>query len=325
MTINKNKERRNKKRMDLVEYIQEMWKRLTGKNEPIDYNETYNKINDIKDSVELPEKPDLSLGVKEYERIDYKPPTDEELENTAKQSLAEYANLSKASIENEIASLISKYETDKTNNEASYTRTLNALKSAYEQAKEEVNNDALKRGLARSSIAGNSVASIESEHANSKATAINEFEKKNAEIDAQISGLETKRQKAMDDFNISYTAKLTEEINKLKSERADNEQEAIKYNNSLAEKENKEKVDRAKAESDIYTERLAQLDKEREIKSNPTEVEQDKIYQQIYEVLRDKLLSMSALDAKEEIANNDIYSKYLSSAYYYKLYNEFGR
>ncbi len=51
----------------------------------------------------------------------------------------------------------------------------------------------------------------------------------------------------------------------------------------------------------------------------------EKRYQQIYTVLRDKLLTMSPQEAKQEITNNPIYSSYLSKPYYYKLFDEFGR
>ena len=64
---------------------------------------------------------------------------------------------------------------------------------------------------------------------------------------------------------------------------------------------------------------------ERELQDNLSAAEQDKKYQEIYGVLRDKLLTMSAQEAQNEIKNNSIYRAYLSDAYFYKLYDEFGR
>ena len=151
-----------------------------------------------------------------------------------------------------------------------------------------------------------------------------EYEAAQADVDAKISELDVKRQKAMDDFDIAYTAKLTEEINKLRSEREKLKTEALKYNNSLTEKENKEKIDKAKAESDLYTEQLAQKKAEEKLAEGDTATK-EKRYQQIYTVLRDKLLTMSPQEAKQEITNNPIYSSYLSKPYYYKLFDEFGR
>ncbi len=94
---------------------------------------------------------------------------------------------------------------------------------------------------------------------------------------------------------------------------------------SSAEKENKYAIDKAKAESDLYTESLAQQKEENKLKENLDAPTQDKIYQQVYSLLRDKLLTMGAADAREEVVKNPIYRQYLSDAYYYKLYDEFGR
>ena len=129
----------------------------------------------------------------------------------------------------------------------------------------------------------------------------------------------------MDEFNISYTAKLTEEINKLKEQREELKNEAIKYNNTLAEKEENERIEREKAESDLYSEALSQAKAERDLTDNPGVAEQDSRYQQIYTLLRDKLLTMSAQEAQNEVRNNSIYRAYLSDAYFYKLYDEFAR
>lgn len=186
-------------------------------------------------------------------------------------------------------------------------------------------NDALKRGLARSSIAANTVAALNSEKAGKAASAAESYYLAERDLEEKLAGLEVKRQKAMDDFNISYTAKLTEEINRLKAQRDELMSEALKYNNSLTEKENEEKLERQKAESELYTEALGQAKAERELQDNLSAAEQDKKYQEIYGVLRDKLLTMSAQEAQNEIKNNSIYRAYLSDAYFYKLYDEFGR
>ena len=252
-----------------------------------------------------------------YDRIEYDAPTDEEIEKNAQNSLKEYQQSGISSIENEIAALLEKYTSDKTVNTQAYENTLKSLNEAYESAIEAANNDAIKRGLARSSIALNTNAAINSEKAEKAAAASAEYNRLDADLTSKINGLEVERQKAMDEFNISYTAKLTEEINKLKEQREELKNEAIKYNNSLAEKEESERIEREKAESDLYSEALSQAKAERDLK--------EARYQQIYGILRDKLLTMSAQEAQNEIRNNSIYRTYLSDAYFYKLYDEFGR
>lgn len=311
--------------MNIVNYVNGLIKKASGKAEDGgDYADVLDKINEINSSGRLPEKPRVEAGAS-YERLEYDAPSDEEINNAAENSLSEYRRAGEASVENEIAALIEKYSSDKSANSEAYARTIKSLEDAYASAVEAAGNDALKRGLARSSIAANTVAALNSEKAGKAASAAESYYLAERDLEEKLAGLEVKRQKAMDDFNISYTAKLTEEINRLKAQRDELMSEALKYNNSLTEKENEEKLERQKAESELYTEALGQAKAERELQDNLSAAEQDKKYQEIYGVLRDKLLTMSAQEAQNEIKNNSIYRAYLSDAYFYKLYDEFGR
>lgn len=311
---------------DVIKYVQGLMKKMSQPktNEGDDYTDVFEKISEIKNQVGVPEKPNLGEGVK-YERIEYDAPTDDEIGEQAKASLSEYETASKNAIENEISSLFTKYGIDKQNNALAYENAVKSIEDAYKTAVESASNDALKRGVARSSIAVNTIGALEKSQAEAKVDASALYEKNKADLDAKISGLEAQRQKAMDEFNIAYTAKLTQQINALKAEREEKAQEAIRYNNSLTEKENKEHIDREKAESDLYTEALEQFKTEKKLKNDPDAVTQDVMYQQIYGVLRDKLLTMSAAEAKKEVNDNPLFRRYLSDAYFYKLYDEFGR
>mgnify|MGYP006978485220 CR=1 FL=1 len=311
--------------MNVISYIQNLLNRNKPKQNEYaasgNYEDVFEKIDAI-DNEYKRKKPTIPESGT-YERMDYVAPTDEEIAASAEATLGDYKRSGEQSVENEIAALLEKYATDKNNNAKSYEKTLRSLSAAYEAAIEEARYDALKRGLARSSVAANTTAALAGEKAAKTAEAVADYESAQADVDAKISELGVKRQKAMDDFNIAYTAKLTEEINKLKSEREKLKAEALRYNNSLTEKENKEKIDKAKAESDLYTEELAQRAAEAKLPENAEE--KDRKYQSIYTVLRDKLLTMTAAEAKIEIVKNPIYSQYLSGPYYYKLYDEFGR
>lgn len=311
--------------MNISTYIRGLVQKASGKaDDNSDYADILDKINEINATTQIPEKPDLGDGIT-YDRIEYDAPSDEEIEKRAQDSLKEYEQAGVSSIENEIAALLEKYTSDKNVNTATYESTLKSLNDAYQSAIEAANNDALKRGLARSSIALNTTAAINSEKADKAAAAAAEYNRQDADLTSKINGLEVERQKAMDEFNISYTAKLTEEINKLKEQREELKNEAIKYNNTLAEKEENERIEREKAESDLYSEALSQAKAERDLTDNPGVAEQDSRYQQIYTLLRDKLLTMSAQEAQNEVRNNSIYRAYLSDAYFYKLYDEFAR
>ena len=311
--------------MSIINYVRGLLDKLEGKDKDADdYSKVYEQINEINSQNNLPEKIKIEPS-KSYERLVYDAPTDEEIVNNATSELADYKNAGINSVENEIKGLIEKYSADREVNAKSLEKTLKSLADAYAVAKEEVNADAIKRGLARSSIAINNQNALSQEKARKTSEAQAEANAVDAEIDNKIAGLEVERQKALDNFNIAYTARLTEQINKLKAEREEKVAETLKYNNSLAQKEKEEEIDRKKAESDLYSEALDQKLKEAKVKENETEEEKDLKYQKIYNILREKLLSMSPQSAYYQIRNNSIYSQYLSNAYFYKLYDEFGR
>lgn len=310
--------------MNVISYVKGLLSKLDGADESAtDYGDVCEKINKINGEGSLPERQTISSD--KYERMTYDAPTDEELKAKAEAGLAEYKAAGAASVENEIKALIEKYTADKSASEQGLERTLKSLNDAYAVAVEEVNADALKRGLARSSVALNNQAALSGERAEKESTARAEAEARTAELDEKLSALELQRQKALDEFNIAYTVKLTERINELSAEREKKQNEVLKYNNGLTEKENDDAIAKAKAESALYGEALEQRLAENKIADSETEAEKDVKYQKIYDVLREKLLSMSAQKAYDEVRNNAVYRAYLSNAYYYKLYDEFGR
>lgn len=314
--------------MNITTYVQDLMKKLSGsassssasaKNE----TELLNKIAQIRSSV-LPEKTTLGSG-KTYQRLEYDAPTDEEIQESAGKSLESYRREGLNTIESEIESQKEKYNADAESLAGARDKTLTAVNDAYSAAKEALDADVIKRGLARSSIAVARSGALEGERAAKSAQAYSDYEGAIADIDAKLSELSVKRQKAIDDFNVAYTAKLTETINELSDKRAQLAKEAIKYNNTLTEKENDEQVARAKAEESIYSQALSNAQKESAITDDPGRVASQRVYDEIYKVMREYLSSMTPSAAYEEMKNNPLYRSSLSDAYYYKLYDEFAR
>lgn len=307
--------------MTLKEYLQH----LKANGNPLSDQEIADSVKDIYDSsTRFPEKPDLGENVS-YERMEYDVLSDDEINENAKNSLKEYENSSIKAIEDGIDGLNKKYESDKVTNTENYEKGKSETQDAYEKARQTTSDDMLKRGLARSSIAVEKVSSLNKSEAEALAGQAEKYQNEINAIDSEINALESKRQDALNDFNIAYTVKLTNEINSLKAERNEKETAALKYNNSLAEKEYQEKIKKAEAESSLYTEALNQKTKENAIEKDVSSKAQNEIYRQVYELLRANLEAMSIPEAKKAILENPIYKNNLSTAYYYKLYDEFGR
>ena len=271
------------------------------------------------ESSKLPAKPQLD-EVPEYERVNYEAPTDEELNKSAQDELSYYKQSGEDGIVRENEELKRKYERDVESANTAHSEAVAATEQSYAGAKQNVDNDMLKRGLARSSIAVNKKAELENGEAAAKANLAAALNSKITEINEQLSSLDAQREKALNDFNLAYAAKLTQRITELKNERDKKQTEAIKYNNTLAEKEHEQKVNKTVKENSLYESALKQQQLESEMQ-NLTNADYEKIYQTIAQTLR----SINMHDAREIILNNPRIAQSVSPQYYYKLYDEFCR
>lgn len=306
--------------MEFIDYI----KSLFGSNK------NNKKLDDVKSQIAemqkptaMPEKPTLP-DAPTYDRIEYDAPTDEQLAAAAEAELAAYKQAGQTAVENEHSATRAELETQKQAAAQKTQAQQKAIDLAYDRADKQTSDDALKRGVARSSIAVNRMADLAAARADEQAAVSKAHADAVAALDGQIGGLETKRQQALDAFNISLAAKLTERINALKSDRASKQSEATKYNNSLTEKESDAARDKLKQESALYSEQLKQIEKEHELeKKYGTQSEQR--YQAAYALLRDALSDMSPSEARNAVRNDEFFTNNLSQYWYYKLYNEFAR
>ncbi|MDR2201643.1 MAG: hypothetical protein LBP26_02600 [Clostridiales bacterium] len=307
----------------IADYFKKLWKSLTAgvggdeyesqKQELIDYinSDKTEEPNINKDGLTLDDAP-------EYERM--RPPemSDDELKKRGEAELAEYLNAGKNAIEAELAALDKKYQNDKTAAEKAASQKAAAAEDAYKKAAETLANDALKRGLARSSIAVSGQNGLAGARAQTLGQIGAEYSDAVAKLDGEISTLGVKREKALNDFNIAYAARLTAAINGLKDERDKKYAEALKYNNSLTEKEYEQAVDKTMKESDLFGERLAQAEKLQKLAG-------EKPYERIYNSYYAILSKMSAADAKRALSEQPRIRADLDDAHFYRLFNAFGR
>lgn len=306
---------------NFVDYIKDLWNTaFKSKENTAVYEDERKKLEDYLAQVDgLPEKTQLP-DAPEYEKMTVKEMSDEEIRTKAENELKDYYNTSKNSIDSEIEELEKKYEADKKEASLSMDSKNKSIADAYSSAKENVANDSLKRGLARSSIAINKQVELNDNEAKAKTAANSEYQDKIESINNEISNLSVKREKALNDFNIAYAAKLTTLINGLKDELEKKQTEALKYNNTLKEKEYFGVVSKAEKESDLYTASLNQKDKENALKNSSA-----KDYALNYDKMRTLLSGLSASDAKNALINDAIFKANLNDYYYYKLYDEFAR
>lgn len=309
---------------EAVEYIKETLDSIFNyKKNKKKKNDAIEQINDFINGYaedKLPSRPKLP-DVPQYERMEYEAPADEEVEKRAQDELAEYKALGERGIDNEIGELKKKYAADSENERRAHAQARESLQKSYESAKQNTDYDMLKRGLSRSSIAANKKAALERDEAAAVESLNYAFGEKLGEINRNLNELSAKREKALDEFNLSYAAKLTERINELKEERREQTEKALKYNNSLAEKEYEAKADKIAKESDLYGKELSNAQKENEFKGNVSSAD----YLNVYNAIAAKLREINKNDAREIILNNPNVRESVGNTYYYKLYDEFCR
>lgn len=163
--------------------------------------------------------------------------TQDEVLALAQNELYDYETSSKSQIENAYSKGVASVEENLTKLENTTSNSKQNLAGAVKNAKENASNDALKRGLARSSIIVNKLASYDQTYLTEFANLEKTFIENQTKFNNEKSLLEIQRQNALDTFDITYAVKLSEKINTINEKLLKQEQEVIEYNNKLEQLE----------------------------------------------------------------------------------------
>lgn len=219
------------KNMNITEYF----KRLFGEERNKDVPELQGLEEFINDLIQTKKPQPQELP--EYQRKNPVVKTDEEIRKEAQDSLGEYLENSRKNIENDYEQDLSDKLRKKDNYNSQKQSQLDALDSAYSRAFENSNNDSIRRGVARSSIAEQKTKQL-GKQKDSEITQLNdEYALKLQEIDSQIETLNAKKQKAINDLEIRYASKLNDKIEELTTQRQKTIEDALEYNNKLEKQE----------------------------------------------------------------------------------------
>jgi len=238
----------------------------------------------------------------EYMKTDDR--TDEDLQKIAQEKATE-------KIENENEQL-----TDKTNesidtlNEKAATENKNLeeekaqIEDRYDSVKQNASDEALKRGMGRSSMIVNLLKEYDSEKVEKLDKKENEAKAALEKINGEIADLNAKLDSALKNTDMRTAFELNERLTELKDERNKANEQALKYNNEL------------KSKLASFRKQLESSDKKYLI----TEAEnQSKSY---YDTMLKKIIEyysdMSADEIKDDFENCD-YASLLSPGAYKKL------
>ena len=235
--------------------------------------------------------------------------TDDEIASKAENSLSEYKN-------NELDNINSTYDTKNQTIDTQIedaktdaTARKDEAKELYSSLKQQASNDAVKRGLSRSSIVINILDAFDQ-------NMIKEYNKIKEEITSKIDSLNNEKnllteqkQNALNAFDIAYAVKLSEKIDEINKNLLEEEQKVIEYNNEIAQKEAEYEANRKKdaLEYATYVEKYG-YDGIEKMKQ-----------QEKYLLAKDYLMSLSKEEALDELNSNRVYNSELGSINFNKL------
>lgn len=214
-------------------------------------------------------KPDIDAlfpedpGLKE---IDYAPATDEELKEraSAETDYKKQIDLNKTEgrFDNALAELFEGRDDAKETLKDKFDK----LDELYKSLREKTENESLKRGVARSSIALNKLENVDAERAGSEEEAKRAYIETMDAIDAEEDRLKREKETALSELDLKYATELDEKLFKLKKERDWATLKFEKYNNEIREKQREYAL---KREEDI-SEYLKNREKERQAEESMT-------------------------------------------------------
>lgn len=293
-------------------------------------DEIENKTSKLDDLFEKFDNIDSKFAFKEettndsklnLERKEFEHPTDEQISETAQNSLAEYKNSSLNQIENDFQSGMTKVEEDLKNLSETKKTQQDSLKSAYEGVKESASNDAIKRGLARSSIIVNKLAKYDSSLLEEYSKIEQTYNENVTKLNNQKSQLEVQRQNALDGFDIAYALKLSEKIASINTELEEKQNQVIEYNNKMEQLEKEYLQDQQKLTDDKNEAIRDDNQKLLQYYSKYGKNYVDKLKQEEkYSLAVEYLDSLSKQEALDFLQSNSKFKENFPT-YYSKLYN----
>ncbi len=251
---------------------------------------------------------DEGLGLKELDE-----PTDtrEDIEKRVTASAdAKYDKLKKAE-QDKFDESVRASEKSKSQAQDNFAASESKINSYYDASVTAAENQALKRGLARSSIIIGQLDGIEKSRASELSSSAANLAKTLSDIDANLNSLEAKRNSALESLDLEYASEVQTEIEKAVSDLNKKKQEVIDFNNKVKQLEGEYGLKKEKQEASIK-----QAENEFRLKNG---MDVDAGYD---EATRTKMMycleylnGMKRADALKKLTSDNMFAYYLGNAW----------
>ena len=225
------------------------------------------------------------------DKLEYTPLTDEEINKLAESGVDKKYEIKIESLEDSLNKAI---ENVNLNNQKLKDESLSkksAIDELYDEASKNVENNALKRGIARSSIVSEQLKSLDVSKIKDLLSVDDKLANDLKENALKIDSLQDEYQKAVKTLNIEKVLEIDDNIKKLKKEQEDKITEVLKYNNTIKKQQ-------------------MEMDKAVE---KPTQEEQDEIKKQMFNVALNYYMSIPKEQALKEFDEDENVRKSLGS------------
>lgn len=299
-----------------LEYQGAKLKEKSLMNELLELDKAYKAIKDnrIKEYIDtLPETLNL-------EKIKYKAPTDDKIKSDVETKYSFEYEQNKDKIIQNIEKTRDNLNKNKDNLSKTQKDLMANLDDLYLQAKENMSNQALKRGLSRSSIIMNKITDADLKRAE-QADIINKDTRLAIEkLNKEISDLEISKANSLKALDISHAIKVQNTLDKLIEERDEKVADVVEYNNKILEKEQDYQEERYQ-KIDKYKKKVKEEDKDDEeyYEKHGYYPGMKDEYQKRYAMAYDFYMNLPSDTAKRVLNENANLEKYLGSKFYNKL------
>lgn len=172
-----------------------------------------------------------------FNKIEYTPMTDEEIESKANDLNDKIFGQKLQNYLDSYALKQQSTEAKKENAEKASLESAQKTAAVYDSSKKQAEEQALKRGLGRSSV----IMGVLEKYDSQKNTQLSDVQRGLSEslsaIDGELLALESEKQKYIDNLEIDKAVAAAEKVETLKKERESKLAEVTKFNNDVTEKQ----------------------------------------------------------------------------------------
>lgn len=218
----------------IIQYIKKLQDAKTPvQNEEVETEKDEKRERFVKTVKELN---DLLAGkgnAVKLQEMEFTPLSDKEIEMQANKKVEDKYKLKENSLQTKKNAQVNNLELENQKLQDSVQTKKDEIENAYSNLEEKVNSNAIKRGIARSSIVSEQVKNLNVEKIRDLLGVDEDVASKIKENSDKISSLESDYVQAVNELSINKAIEISDIIEKLKKEQNSQLEKVIKYNNDI--------------------------------------------------------------------------------------------